>query len=630
MDWQIAINGWSPLDWSAHIVNPQNFALDFPSGILLYDKSSIMHLYPLLYRWAGIDPLTTVHVFMFIEILIFAVAIIYLHQSIFPQAHFVSATICTTVILSSGALNMELSNFGEPYFSGLYYNFADALRLFGIAFVFRKRWIMAALSFSLAATIHPIMAMMAFFFSLAYVAFEKNGLSHRQLIMAATIFLVITLGWFSFHIEKTNLEIDAVSPATWVEMAKMFSFHFFPVDYGVLTISHDKHIVPLLGIFALSVYFLEISSFDRARLRGLLSGIFALIILCVIGLLVSVFAYDPFIIKMALQRASGLLVIILILISITGLVSIVLDSDEKVLIRSLAIALLLSPFLINAASPVSPGLPAFPGFPTLAVFSIVFMRYISRKTPHSKVLVLLALVVCFVVAVLGVTYTLTGVMNSSQWPAYFGSAWFWKIVIISSLVFLFLSFLSNLKKPLVFSNIVHILLAFITVFLGICWQESKRPSDDERKFGYDYLNTQLWAKQHSERQSLFMVDPTLYYGWRDFSGRSSFGNLREWLHTCWLYDSKYTSYEMGMDRFKEFGIDLELYGRESNSPSINRFYKLNTDVKNKFYSMSPEWFEKVSSKYKINYIVMINKNIHVSYPYKKVYENESFTVFKIN
>lgn len=104
---------------------------------------------------------------------------------------------------------------------------------------------------------------------------------------------------------------------------------------------------------------------------------------------------------------------------------------------------------------------------------------------------------------------------------------------------------------------------------------------DERKvLASDYLAAQRWARANTVQDSLFMVDPTIYYGWRDFSQRSSFGNLREWLHTGWLYDSRADVYTEGVKRFGEFGIDIESYKR--TRPSIDGYHRLSDDLRQVF------------------------------------------------
>ena len=77
---------------------------------------------------------------------------------------------------------------------------------------------------------------------------------------------------------------------------------------------------------------------------------------------------------------------------------------------------------------------------------------------------------------------------------------------------------------------------------AVWWVGQSRPSPQMRAWCRDYRDTQVWARENTPRDALFLVDPVVRhpgvgYGWRDYSRRSSFGNLREWLYAGWSYSS---------------------------------------------------------------------------------------------
>ncbi len=81
---------------------------------------------------------------------------------------------------------------------------------------------------------------------------------------------------------------------------------------------------------------------------------------------------------------------------------------------------------------------------------------------------------------------------------------------------------------------------------------------------------QEWARQNTPKDALFFVDPTLYYGWRDYSRRPSFGNLREWLYLAWAYNSDYALCQEGMRRFGEFGFSFQdCFGYDTPSEGLH-------------------------------------------------------------
>ena len=138
------------------------------------------------------------------------------------------------------------------------------------------------------------------------------------------------------------------------------------------------------------------------------------------------------------------------------------------------------------------------------------------------------------------------------------------------------------------------------------------------------MEAQLWAKANTSSSSLFMIDPTIYYGWRDFSQRSSFGNVREWLHTSWLYDSRTANYEEGRNRAAEFGISMKDYINQTLPLLVltNLIGILGLTL----FLHTPDWFVKMSEKYKLDYVVMKKQSIISRLPFPVEYENDFYLI----
>ena len=121
-----------------------------------------------------------------------------------------------------------------------------------------------------------------------------------------------------------------------------------------------------------------------------------------------------------------------------------------------------------------------------------------------------------------------------------------------------------------------------------------------------------------------MPDPTIYYGWRDYSRRSSFGNLREWLHTTWIYDSSFERYQEGMRRFKEFNIDIGQYLHAK--PPLSTMRRLHNVVKQRYYTASDEWRLGLAQRYGIDYFVFRRKEMVNPSRLPMVYENQHIVI----
>ena len=156
-----------------------------------------------------------------------------------------------------------------------------------------------------------------------------------------------------------------------------------------------------------------------------------------------------------------------------------------------------------------------------------------------------------------------------------------------------------------FESFAAITLLLAIGVLGVFWaragdQLSRYPrqlADEE-----DYLAAQLWAKNNTPLNALFMPDPTHYYGWSDFALRPSFGNLHEWLYSGWIYNSRKSVFDEGVKRVRAFGIDpfryLAIKGRPPGSGD-----KLTTDLRRRYYSLTSQDLAHLSANFGISYFI---------------------------
>ena len=123
-----------------------------------------------------------------------------------------------------------------------------------------------------------------------------------------------------------------------------------------------------------------------------------------------------------------------------------------------------------------------------------------------------------------------------------------------------------------------------------------------------------------------MVDPTIYYGWRDYSQRSSFGDLRSWLFN-WANSNDIRTYKEGIKRFNEFSIPLDPY---IEAPSIEKFARLSQAVQDKYYHIGDDWRMELSKRYGINHFVLIKSKMNAGSRLNVSYENKHFAVLSID
>lgn len=625
-DWQIALGGWSAIDWVAHVQYPERYVLDFANGMRTYAKSSSMYVYLLANRWLDVPVEQLIPVVIFSEMIFLAAAGIFFVRTLDSRSSPVGAFLFALLVVLSPARDLDLSHFGAPFFWGLFYNFADGFRLLGLAFFLRRKALLGGLFLGIGFSVHPIIALFGCAFVAGFVAFERNWVGLGSLTRGILAFVAIAGGWLLYSYEFSSVVSTGVDAQIWIRMARAFSFHFFPIDYGLLTLHFHQRLLPLLMLCLLALHYLPDVVTDSGLRRGLVGGCLVLIVLIAAGLVISVYVPVPSLIKLALPRASALLVLIAIAICCIGLVRDIQDS--ALLQRILALLIVVSPFVYP------------PGFPLIPVALLILVSHHDRlggiEARRRRIeLVALALVLAVVFA-----YWLAGFVHHHNWPSYSGysaSFTYWPLVGSFGLALLFSILIGRHAKKLVVpegcwhewaSGFGPVVVFLVACYLGVAWQGSLVPNPSRRALGISYLDAQRWARSNTPEKALFMVDPTILYGWRDFSERSSFGNMHEWLHTSWLYDSRTDAYRVGLQRFLEFGIELDPYLRLSgyHMPGYN---KLSADIGKRFYELDDEWLLSISLRYSVSYAVMRKDRLVRSYSFSKAFENEHFVIFDL-
>lgn len=611
VNWDIALSGFSPIDWVNHFNLPQNFARDFPQGSQSYNASLFMYVYRLADSIFGVSAERLISGVILFEMLFMGVASVVFFRALIPNALPVAAFVFAVLVVNSGARSMELAGFGGPFFWGLYYNFADGMRLIALAMVLQRRFLTAALLFALSVMTHPLMGAMGGIFALGYLVSVRDGVNRNRIFLSVAAFLLLAGGWWFYQLQNVDVVSKGIPPDIWIAFSKAFNFHFYPVDNGILTFDFERRLLSFLELLLLAgFYVFRIQMTDQSR-NGILLGGGLLLIVTLAGLGISYWSNSPALIKLTLTRASDMLILVSLAVVVAGLLSAL--EKGRFFQAAIASGLLLAPFM-------------GPAFPTVYVFfAIIVQLPLFRReelTVNDKIIVFL--LVIFSIFLLA--YYQLGFVHLERQTIYWGHKDLWLITIyigVGVLVADRLRFVTAIFRPVILAVVVILIIP-----LTLRWAPTVNHGASDKPLGVAYMNAQLWAKENTAPTALFMVDPTIYYGWRDFSQRSSFGNLREWLHTSWLYDSKKSNYEEGLRRTSEFGIIASDYVHEA--PPLNGFSKIHKDIGDRFYSYDTDWFLKISEKYLIDYVVMKKENIKNRLLLPVAYENDFFVIYKLS
>lgn len=609
IDLQYAWGGFSPMIYVYQKFKPENFVRDFPNGIESYDSSLIMQVYPWLYSNLGISPETLLPIFIAFEYIIFVLAILSVINVILPKKTTLVRILIVVFMISSHGREMNLANFGQQTFWGLYYMTADSLRLFAIGTFLRQRLIFSALLLGICFTVHPTMALMGSIFIFAGFIIQPKAFPKSSVLISIILFSTIAIVWTFIRIPHSSINGSEIPNQIWFMFTQFGSWHFYPVSLGIFTTYHELRFIPFLSFLILLSFYIKKNSPLNDTDKKIVAGVIGMIILVILGVIFSILKFSPTLIKLSLHRANDLIVTVGLIYVVHGLWN---EWQSKHIWRPIiATTILISPFLI------------LPGFPILYSLILVFPSYLvvfHRKNYKVGDFIVVA-IAGFSIILLSL-YFLQKISGSWLSFAYTGG----KDLIIFGLIFGGIIYIfSNIIASKVNLKNLKVIPLVCIIILAMKWSIVYiTPSKADRVLYQNFLNAQLFVKEKTKVDALFMLDPSLPYGWRDYSLRSSFGNLHEWLHTSWLYSSNFENYQEGLKRFNEFNVDLDRYLHKKST--IYDFFELLEEVQNKFYDFDDNWRLNMAQKYKIDYFVLKKEKMESESQLPVIYENDDFLI----
>lgn len=649
---KIAYNGYGPQDYVAQKLNPENFKRDFAPGMLLiYDHSLPMRAYYYLAKYCGISPSVTIYPYMFIQTLLFLLSVAFITQTLFKDKFVTFISVILISVGNSGGLDLARFFMGAGQSVGypLFYGYAFAFTFLSISFYLRNNYLGTFIFLSLAFYSHINMGLFTLAFICFYMLYKPRIFRDKSVIAGILIFLILVLPHIMYIMLNTAILSESIPVDQWVKSTRIFSVHWYPITMKLFTGNSQRELFPFLLICIFFFVALKYQDVKDEKNVKIIVGSIACMIMGIVGVVFSDIYPIPFLIKISPQRATGL-------VSFFGVLFIIyyilrkIDSGSIITVFLATFSLLIFVF-------------SKPGIAVLPLFLLLFVDiregwFGPIKISSDKIKVLEIFYYIATLLILSLTlicifkdnYKIANSIYVRLWTPFqyfnpFSSYDFLlrggglKIsnlagyliigtIVISTGVILF----RNASKRKV-STLLSILLALSLTIVWLLERDSyMRWHNREAEIASSYMAVQLWAKNNTPIDSLFMLDPSHHYGWRDFSERSSFGNLREWGYCAIAYNPDYTLYRKGLERIHEFGIDYEKI-EEKNIYSGNSIYglKLANDVRAKFYNINEEQIKYLSNKYSIDYILM-NKQYHKNsfHSFKIAYENKYYTVYNIS
>lgn len=595
----IALFGFSALDFSSSILFPENFIRDYPGGAHTAGTSVLPYIYPAL-QSVGVSPLLTNQVMVLLEIGCVSFGAVFLLRAIAPNLPWISVPLVVTFFSFSWIRGADLANFIFPYFHGQFYGFADGLRLMAIALFFRFRFNLSATFILLAFIIHPIKGLVGGMFIFgAFLA--SRPLWNSRVLIPFSIVSLAGVVWSLFWVGLLNGDGGNIPPTEFFWVSRILNSHWYPDDLGVFSSDHLRYSTP----FFCSILVAATAMMRNPTLpvRQISVGLILLGLLSLLGILVSLYEVHPVLVKLCLQRASVLM------LSVSGIVVIAATLGD--INKGNWWYSFLALICLGAAFATYRG-----GWPLVfcVAYSVTFLfdgaNPIRRRLP---ILFLLLPLLCFEIVMIA-----SGYFNFQQLIDMVTGL---QSVIVIALVFSLLVALGNDHRHIIPHTFTLVGLLVCSMLGAYVWGEShRRVSSSTVELAKNFKQAQLWAQSESAERDLFIVDPCLAYGWRDYAQRSSFGSISEWYKTGWLYTGSIDAYRLGIARGKELGIHLNMKG-DLPSPT-----SLCETARATFYS--PASLSKVVDRNDIDYIVVLNEFWSASQQFSVVYQNASFAILQ--
>lgn len=583
MDLVIAGSGFSIIEVLQSLANPGGFALDYPGGARLTTaKSLTTYIYIFGQEYLHLAPMTMLHGMILLEIatLIWGAWLFWnsvIERSVgedkLPNNLKAIAFVWIAILLTLS--NMQFANmsyFGFPFFHGQFYGFADGLRLAGLAMVIRRKWIMTALLFALAFTIHPIKAVLGMVFAVPFVAMEWRKLLNWRFVLAGILGLGVCAVWYVSKLQHSG---TSVSLDDFVAYTLPLQQHWYPVDFGLFGDRHQRGFSPFSAVCLVSLIALTQNGWEPRLRTKFFIGLAILGILTAIGIYASVEQQSAALIRIALHRASNLFTLMAPIIIVYGALLAWLN-------RRYLVAAGLLGFMMPSFDPM--GGPV--GLSTAFAVVLAIVHFIQARRIY-------LVIVAAILVVIGSTIYFETIrppmaLNNAILPSQI-SAVIWLIFWLASFV------KSNDRaNPLSF-----LIVAAMMIYGGWNYGEGRVTSvQRQAPLNQAYLNTQFWAAKNTKKDALFMVDPCRWYGWRDFSGRASLGTVREWFMTAWIYLDNAQALEKGKAISYTLGFDMEPFRNTRNTTVA-----ICKAARTAYYDPKFTGLKKIKQKYHVDYFV---------------------------
>jgi hypothetical protein len=597
----------SPLGYIWLHLNPALPMLDWPAGSAEFRFSLPMRLLLWLVQTTSVTPSRTLIPFGLAETVLMAVAFGYLAHVLFQSPR---TTVALTIIGTLAPVaGINLGNFGAGlggYSPVLFYDWAHAFGFLAHAFILRDRLAPAAIMAALAMWSHVAMGLYVVAFLGGALLVEPARLLAWRTWGAMLLLIALCAPLAALFVEDAHLGTGGVAAADWILMSRMFNWHWYPIELGLFGPFAEIGIFPILVLVAGYIMARRhVCVMPESADARLMAGMVTAGVLTVVGILVSEVWPVPVLIKLALPRASEW-------ISLVMLAYIVRDLVRRMEAGSWALAL-LSGWTLAALVLAGPG---------IALAPLLLMGLVDAAGDRAKLRIGIWGTLLLATASLAIVDTLVPGLSAKLWPPFahlspwgepdnslvggrLQRPWFVWVGIAAAVIFTIGSrgHSGTARRRLEIGQMAVAIVLTVLV-LQVRWEDWGAAN---RARAAALKDAQLWAQDNTAPDAIFMGDPAVPDGWREYSGRAYYGSLAELAHYATLYDSIPGLFERGIRRVREFGVDpmsvdpraLRLPGGGNYGTSI-----LSPQVSAAFAKMSADELRGIAARHGVSYLIV--------------------------
>ncbi len=457
--------------------------------------SLIYWIYILIDTIFGIDPLYINYFFILFEFLLIPFSAFYFLKSINNENPLIISIIYTSILYYTKIQQYNWVNYGL-LFNGEWYVIPNCIFLFILSNLIRKKFSTSIYLLLISFLIHPAKGITFILVLGPIILFHlyRNRDEIKNNIIPMSVATISSLIYIYIFIYDSKIQY--MDSELWIKITQAQSYHFLFQNLDSEFILYS--IIPII-LMSLSISL----RFKGTTLYPIGISFF---ILALIGKAFDTYSTNPSLVSMGLHRITENIILLSLLL-------LLLKSKDNTFIHIfefLAFYLLLFNLSeINAY--------------TIILYLIGLSFLLNKEFDFTYLIIFTVLIILYENKLY-----ITEIKNLTSGGK-----------LLNQLFLILLHLLILYGVSLLLTKSRDYTKFFILMLIFFCYNLYQEEYSDDPAYHLSmkengYYEVQKWSQENTPLDAIFMPDPYIYYAWRDFSNRNSFGTPREFV-TSWMY-----------------------------------------------------------------------------------------------